>query len=304
MDLKRLSHIVAVAKARNFARAAEQVHLSQPALTRSIQAAEAELGLRLFDRGSEVTPTRAGAFVLERARQLLFESASLERDVDLFRRQKMGDTAFGAGSFPAGTFLAPLLAELRREFAGVNLRVEVSNCSLLLKRLLEEDIEFIVADTEELPHDKRLVIEALRREPAAFYVRKAHPLGGRRHLSLDQVWAYGVASGRLPASAVELFTRMLDRSSGAPPRLALECDDIDVLKRTALDSDVVLAMPSIAVQPEVDAGTLRQLTVKGLPPMSSATGIVTLRGRTPSPMAKVILERLRSLRVSEKASGG
>jgi DNA-binding transcriptional LysR family regulator len=217
MDLKRLSHIVAVAKARNFARAAEQVHLSQPALTRSVQAAEAELGLRLFDRGSQVTPTAAGAFVLERARQLLFEAASLERDVDLFRRHEMGDTAFGAGSFPAGTFLAPLLAELRRDFTGVNLRVEVSNCSLLLKRLLEEDIEFIVADTEELPHDRRLVIEALRREPAAFYVRKAHPLGSRRHLSLAQVWAYGVASGRLPASAVELFARMLDRAPAASP---------------------------------------------------------------------------------------
>lgn len=302
MDLKRLSHIVAVAKARNFARAAEQVHLSQPALTRSIQAAEAELGLRLFDRGSEVTPTRAGAFVLERARQLLFEAASLERDVDLFRRQELGDTAFGAGSFPAGTFLSPLLAELRREFAGVNLRVEVSNCSLLLKRLLEEDIEFIVADTEELPPDRRLVIEPLRREPAAFYVRKGHPLASRSRLSLDQVWKYGVASGRLPASAVELFAGMLGRATAAAPRLAIECDDIDVLKRTALDSDVVLGMPLVAVQQEVAAGILRQLTVKGLPPMSSATGIVTLRGRTPSPMAKVILTRLRSLRVGEPAT--
>ena len=302
MDLKRLSHIVAVAKTRNFARAAEQVHLSQPALTRSIQAAEAELGLRLFDRGSEVTPTRAGAFVLERARQLLFEAASLERDVDLFRRQELGDTAFGAGSFPAGTFLAPLLAELRREFAGVNLRVEVSNCSLLLKRLLEEDIEFIVADTEELPHDRRLVIEALRREPAAFYVRKGHPLASRGRLSLDQVWAYGIASGRLPQSAVEMFAGMLDRATVAVPRLALECDDIDVLKRTALDSDVVLAMPSLAVRQEVDAGVLRQLSVRGLPPMSSATGIVTLRGRTPSPMAKVILTRLRSLPAGDNAA--
>ena len=51
MDLKRWSHIVAVAERRSFARAAELVHLSQPAFSRSIQAAEAELGLRLFDRG-------------------------------------------------------------------------------------------------------------------------------------------------------------------------------------------------------------------------------------------------------------
>jgi DNA-binding transcriptional LysR family regulator len=100
----------------------------------------------------------------------------------------------------------------------------------------------------------------------------------------------------LPASAVELFTRMLEGTPSASPRLALECDDIDVLKRTALGSDVVLAMPSVAVQPEVRAGALRQLTVKALPPMSSATGIVTLRGRTPSPMTKMILSRLRSLR--------
>ena len=52
MDLRGWAHIVALAERRNFARASEEVHLSQPALTRSIQAAEAELGLRLFDRGT------------------------------------------------------------------------------------------------------------------------------------------------------------------------------------------------------------------------------------------------------------
>ena len=59
MDLRRWTHVVAVADRRSFVRAAEQVHLSQPALTRSIQAAEAELGLLLFDRkGSEVAAGR------------------------------------------------------------------------------------------------------------------------------------------------------------------------------------------------------------------------------------------------------
>src|SRR6202142_1769686 len=172
MDLRRLAHIVALAERRNFARASEQVHLSQPALTRSIQAAEAELGLRLFDRGStQVTPTPAGEFVLERARRLVFDGRCLKRDVELYRERKLGDTAFGAGPFPAATFLAPLLAALRREFAQVALRVEVSNWELLLERLLDEDIEFFVADTRELPRDPRLVVRALRREPAGFYVR-------------------------------------------------------------------------------------------------------------------------------------
>src|SRR5664280_1862091 len=71
-----------------------------------------------------------------------------------------------------------------------NLRVEVSNCTLLLKRLLDEDIEFIVADTQELPSDKALSIEPLRWEAAAFYVRAGHPLDGRRSVSLHEAWGY------------------------------------------------------------------------------------------------------------------
>ena len=66
MDLKRLKHLVALADTRNFGRAAIQCHLTQSAFSRSIQAAEEEYGLQLFDRGPlEVTCTDAGAFVVE-----------------------------------------------------------------------------------------------------------------------------------------------------------------------------------------------------------------------------------------------
>src|SRR5205814_8278769 len=63
MDLRRFQHVVTLAEEGNFRRAAERVHLSQPAFSRSIQAAEGELGLPLFDRGAtEARCTPAGAF--------------------------------------------------------------------------------------------------------------------------------------------------------------------------------------------------------------------------------------------------
>jgi DNA-binding transcriptional LysR family regulator len=106
MDLRRLQHLLALAEERHFGRAAERVHLSQPAFSRSIQAIEAELELRLFDRGiGDVRPTPAGEFVIERARRLLFDARSLARDVELFRDSQLGDTAFGAGPLPAVTLL-------------------------------------------------------------------------------------------------------------------------------------------------------------------------------------------------------
>jgi DNA-binding transcriptional LysR family regulator len=77
VDLKRLSHLVALADESHFARAAERVHLSQPAFSRSIQLLETQVGMRLFDRETgDVKPTPAGLFLVDRARRLLSRRAT------------------------------------------------------------------------------------------------------------------------------------------------------------------------------------------------------------------------------------
>ena len=293
MDLRRWTHVVAVADRRSFVRAAEQVHLSQPALTRSVQAAESELGMRLFDRGTgDVTVTPAGEFVIARARRLIFDSRCLARDAELYRNRGLGDTAFGVGPFPAATFLASLLARLRREHPGVNLRVEINNWQLLLQRLLEEDIEFFVADTRDLPSHPQVQVEALRRESGGFYVRAGHPLPRRKPVTLQQIHAHGIASVRLPDEVRALLARLLGGPSEEEAAVALQCDDLTLLKTVTLQSDAVLAAPHAAVVAELKARTLRPLEVTGLPVVAARMGVVRLRGRTPSPMASLILAQL------------
>jgi DNA-binding transcriptional LysR family regulator len=293
MDIRRWIHVIAVADQRSFARAAAQIHLSQPALTRSIQAAEAELGLRLFDRGThEITPTPAGEFVIARARQLVFNSRCLERDVALYVNHGLGDVAFGVGPFPAATFLPGLLARLRREFPSIRLRVEVSNWQLLFERLLAQDIEFFVSDTRDLPADPALLIAPLRHEAGGFFVRSGHPLSSHRTVSLRQLWEHGVASVRLPAKVRTTVASLLGLGPGEELVVALECDDIETLRRVVLASDTVLAAPLASVAEEVALGALRPVAVSGLPPLFSDMGVVTLRGRTPSPMAELIMGRL------------
>ena len=300
MDLRRWAHVVAVADCRSFVRAAEQVHLSQPALTRSIQAAEAELGLRLFDRRSnDVVPTPAGEFVVSRARRLVFDARCVGRDVDLYRDRQLGDVAFGVGPFPAATFLAPLLAAIRREHPAIAVRVEIANSQLLVERLRHEDLEFFVADTRDLPADPLLQIVPLSPEPGGFYVRAEHPLPERKAVALRQLWVHGVASVRLPEAVRAVLARLLGVGA-ASLTLALECDDLQVLKSTALACDLVLAAPHRAGAAEVAARTLRALTVAELPPLFSLPGVVTLRGRTPSPMAERVIGMLPSAPAAAK----
>ncbi|MBV9889365.1 MAG: LysR family transcriptional regulator [Rhizobacter sp.] len=292
MDLRRWAHVVAVADCRSFVRAAAQVHLTQPALTRSIQAAESELGLRLFDRRSnDVAPTPAGEFVLARARQLVFDSRCVERDVDLYRDRRLGDVAFGVGPFPAATFLAALLATIRRDHPAIAVRVEIANWQLLAERLQREELEFFVADTRDLPAHPLLHVVPLAPEPGGFYARAEHPLPQRKAVSLQQLWQHGVASVRLPAEVRATLARLLGLAPAALT-LALECDDVQVLKSTTLACDLVLAAPHRAVASEVSAGKLRALAVDDLPPLFSLPGVVTLRGRTPSPMAEHVIALL------------
>ena len=172
-----------------------------------------------------------------------------------------------------------MLAAFRGQYPGVALRVEVSNWQLLLERLQAEDIEFFVADTSELPDDPALDMRSIGRQPGGIYVRAGHPLAGRA-CTLAQAWAFGVASIRLPQVAKAALARRLALPAGAALVLALECDDIGVLKSVALATDTVLASTEVAARDAVESGALQRLEVRNLPPLYTQMGVVSLRNRT------------------------
>ena len=303
MDLKRLGHLVALADERHFARAAERVHLSQPAFSRSIQSIESELGMRLFDRESgDVKPTPAGAFLIERARRLLFDARNLQRDAMLYRESQLGDTAFGAGPFPAATIMPTVVLTLRRKYPGVGLRLETSNARLLFERLLAEDIEFFVADVRDLPADSALQVQSLGRHPAHVYARGGHPLAGQR-CTFAQAWGYGFASGWLPTPMKALVAQLIGLPPGAEPVPAVQCDDMTLLRTLALATDTVFASSDTWLRDDVRAGTFVQLDVEDLPAVHAEMGVVTLLNRTPSPMAQRAIACVREVAQAINAVG-
>ncbi len=285
LDVKRLGHLVMLADECHFARAAQRVHLSQPAFSRSIQAIERDVGLRLFDRETgEVKPTPAGMFLIERARRLLFDARSLQRDVALYRDSQLGDTAFGVGPFPAATFVLQAMPRLRQKYPQVGLRVEISNWQQLLDRLHTEDIEFFVSDIRDLPADERTRIASLGGQRGHFFVRAGHPLAGKT-CRLPEVWSFGVAATKLPRPVKAALAAMLGLPPGQAISLALECDDVALLRTVAMSTDTAIASTDAGVFQEVQSGMLVPLDVEGLPALRSEMGIVTLANRSPSPMA-------------------
>lgn len=286
LDLKRLGHVVALADECHFARAAERVHLSQPAFSRSIQAIEAELGLRLFDReAGQVRPTPAGTFLIERARRLLADARGLQREATLYRDGALGDLAFGAGPFAATTLLPQVVAALRRQHPAVGLRLELGNWQLLLQRLLAEDIEFFIADRRDLPADPQIQIAPLVRQPVHLYARAGHPLAGGP-CRFAQAWCFGIAATRMPSAVKAAIGRLLELPDNQAPVLAVECDDMHLLRRLALAGDTVIASSDISLRDDLSVAALVRLDVTDLPDVYADMGLVELSNRTPSPMAQ------------------
>ncbi|OYT94074.1 MAG: LysR family transcriptional regulator [Burkholderiales bacterium PBB3] len=294
MDLKRLKHLVALADTRNFGRAADLCHLSQSAFSRSIQAAEDELDLQLFVRGTlDVRCTPAGEFVIERARKLLFENRCLERDLALYRERLMGDLAFGVGPYPAATIVPGLLTDLRARFPQVKLRVEVNNAKYLVDHLRAEELDFYLADLRNVPEADDLEFTRIGLLEAGFFVRHGHPLLTQTLVTGADVLKYGLASVQVHDSILLFLGPLMGLPAGTRMPVALECDDLGLLKKVTLETDTILACPLAGAQAELAAHSLVPIAVAGLPTLGSDLGVVALKGRSFSPLARYAVDLLK-----------
>ncbi|SDO62805.1 LysR family transcriptional regulator [Ectopseudomonas guguanensis] len=301
-DLRQLRHFVALAEQGHFARAAEAVHLSQPALSRSIQALEAQLGCSLVDRHSRgISLTAHGHLVLEHARRLLAGSLALSNAVNQLGNLEAGELRLGAGPYPAARLIPQALGQLLQRYPRVQVKLDIGNWLELRDSLLDSAIELFVADIRELQGDARLQIEALRVHQGVLFCRPAHPLLQRRDLQPRDLLDFPLAGTQLP-QAVE---RSLGHASGRAQPLSVQCDNFLVLKRLVADSDVLSMAPWDVIAEEVGAG---QLSLLPLAPASlqqqSAYGLVSRAGHSLSPAAQAMVEVIRRLdAVTPRAAG-
>lgn len=293
MNLNQLEHLLALNETRHFAKAADKVHLSQPAFSRSIQALEKHTQLVLFERQSgQIRPTPAGQFLIERAHQLLLEVRSLQRDIVLYKKGEVGELAFGVGPFPSATLAGRVIETIRLEFPKVALQTETSSPEDLLALLLKEEIEFFVADTGDLPAAPYLNLDPLMRQYGYLYARRGHPLAKKRH-TFEEAWEYGIASVKLPEPMKAGLGMLLQQSSKNMLQLALECDDIHLLHQLAINTDTVVASTDLAAKPWCDQKKLIQLKTIDFPELYSSISVVRLAKRALSPVAQFAIQQFK-----------
>ncbi|MCI1729172.1 MAG: LysR family transcriptional regulator [Chiayiivirga sp.] len=194
MDLRRLSHFIALAEEGRFAPAANRVHLSQAAFSRSIQALEEQAGMTLVDRGPHgITLTQAGEVVLRRARELVFDSSCLMRDLALMKAGDAGELVIGAGPVPAATIVPALLVELRQQCPQVVNRLRFGKLPQLLTQLDAQEIDVCLGDPRQMLRNERYAMIPVGKQFGGMYCRAGHRLLRKGEVNAESLSHYGIA---------------------------------------------------------------------------------------------------------------
>lgn len=284
-DLRQLRHFVALAEHGHFARAAEAVNLSQPALSRSIQALEAGLGCSLLDRGPrQISLTAHGRLVLEHARRLLDGSRALHSAVTQLDNLDSGELRLGAGPYPAARLVPRALGRFASRHPGVRVQLCLENWHSLRQRLLDDAIELFVADVREFDGDSMLDIVSLRRHTGTLFCRPGHPLLEKGQVHLTDLAGYALAGTQLPTEVA----RAIGELAGNEKPLGIECDNFMVLKAVVAESDVISMAPWDVVAEDVSAGRLAVLEPLPSTGTLSAYGVVSHAARSLSPAARAM----------------
>lgn len=128
LDTKQIQYILKVAECQNITRAAEQLYVSQPALSHFISKAEEELGAKIFNRGTTpLTLTQAGERYVNTARMILSLQNSLKKEIEDLKDCRSGEITLGLSDMRATTLLPFVMPEFRRLYPNVTIRTVESS---------------------------------------------------------------------------------------------------------------------------------------------------------------------------------
>jgi DNA-binding transcriptional LysR family regulator len=223
-----LRTFLAVVDSGNYSAAAEQLHMSQPAVSQHIRLLEEQLdGARLFRRvGQQMLPTHAGEALIELAREMLALSERAEENVKALRGQIAGRVTVGCTPSTGEIVLPPLLAAFRARFPAIGVTVTLAPSETLLEWLAAQRAHILLI---EEPHRRRGWESALFAvEPLVLLAPRNHPL---------------LAQEQVPPGALRNEPLILPRS-GTPTRRVIE----DGLRRRGIGAgDIHVALETDSV---------------------------------------------------------
>jgi DNA-binding transcriptional LysR family regulator len=286
VSLRQLRVFEAVARRSSYTRAAEELHLSQPAVSMQVRQLEDQVGLPLFERvGKGICLTEAGREIYHYSRSINRALLEMEDVVESLKGVSRGRLSVAVVS-TVNYFAPRLLAEFHRRYPGIHLTLDVTNHDQIVRQLEINQVDMVLMGTP--PGDVDVAAEPFMANPLVVIAPPDHPLVGERKIPLERL-ASEVFVMREPGSGTRQSLERFLAETGTLIRHGLQMTRNEAIKQ-AVRSGLGISVVSLhSVELELETGRLVILDVQGFPlPMDWY--LVYRRGRRLSPAAKAFHE--------------
>ena len=289
---RTLTHFLAVYENGCFSRAADQISLTQPALSNSIQQLEKKLGVKLFERGSRgVKPTIYGNSFYQRTKIIRAELQSAVDEIHALQDCSMGAVNIGAGP-SVMDIIAQVVHKATRTHPTLKITLTEGPEETLYSGVRSGELDLVICTVSKRPGDPELTHEILFSNPTMPIVRKQHPLLKKRSVawSVLKKFPWVVADMYLEPAGKEIF----DAISKSKPETIITTNSSTFMKTLVSKSDFIAFMPHTLV---ASGGFEDKLEIVGPKKGLYKTEIgITLRTNSfLSPAGKLIIDEFKKI---------
>ena len=300
MHSRLLRHFLAVVDHKGMSAAAAELHISQPALTKSIHQLEDILGVELFERlPTGVVTTRFGEILARRTRLMDLEYRHAVAEIQAIKGGTGGTVNVGAGPVWAVRILPPIIAAFRRQQPKVKIKLRTGVIDTLVPALLGGELDVVCASLD-FPAHPEFVKEHLIDLKHVLIARAEHPLAGRREIAAKQLLAYpwlALVNDYVGNSRVNSFFAANELQ---PPRIGVESTSISAALNLLREDDFIFNIPTMML-PYAELFGLRKLAVRGTL-WDAPAGIAYRATKSPAPAVSAFCALVRAQFASARQS--
>jgi DNA-binding transcriptional LysR family regulator len=262
VTFRQLRVFESVARLLSFSRAAEELHLTQPAVSMQVRQLEDSVGLALTEQiGKKIHLTAAGAEMALHARLISQQLAVAEEALAALKGLRSGRLVIGVVS-TAKYFAPRLLATFRARHPGVELRLDVQNREEIVRRLHDNRIDIAIMGTP--PLDFPTVSEAFAEHPLIIVGGIGHPLANRSRVELRELGDETFLIRELGSGTRTAMERFF-AEHGFTCRSVMEMSSNETIKQAVMAGMGVAFLSAHTMGPELATGRLLRIDVVGTP---------------------------------------
>lgn len=305
MNLDQLRMFLAVARHRHFSRAADELYVTQPAVSAAVAKLENQYGVRLFHRiGRRVEITDVGQFLAIEGERLLEKVTHLERGLQDFNNLQRGVLSLGASLTVGNYWLPSRIKSFWDHHAGIELRCSLANAEQVLEGTAQGqyDLSFLSGWPEgcqSFLESELLSAEEVGQELLLVVVGVGHPWFGLPVLEAEQLKDSNWVMREQGSGAQSLLDGVL-REVGMPAdmlNVTLVLNSSEMVKAVVLEGGAAAALPETMVRQEVELGLLWPMPIKGCQGHRQPIWMVKHRQRYDSRLLLAFEDFVRSSRV-------